>query len=194
MSEPVKKIDLTLNDDQKKFLTKILEIIGQNVNLCFQCKKCTAGCPVHRTGAMDISPTQVIHMVRLGIVEPLLESHTIWVCASCETCTTRCPQGVDIAKVMDAARNIANMIGKTDAEKAISIFHTAFMENIAKHGSLYELGLVLGIKLKTKEFFRDAEIGREMFLKGKLRMMPHNTANRKEIKEMLNKIKELESK
>ncbi len=192
-AELPKKLDLKLSEEQQKFLAKVIEISGQNVNLCFQCKKCSAGCPVLATGAMDITPTQVIHLIRLGQVEPVLNSHTVWVCASCETCTTRCPQGVDIAKVIDASRNYAKQLGKI-AEDQINIFLDAFMKSIEKHGRLYEMGLAINIKMKTKEWMRDRKLGADMFMKGKLKVFPHNTKNAKEVREMLQKIKEMDSK
>ena len=83
---------------------EVLFECGQNVNLCFQCSKCGAGCPVEY--AMDYSPVQIIHAIRLGLDDLALTSRTIWLCASCETCTTRCPQNVEVAKVMDAAKII----------------------------------------------------------------------------------------
>jgi len=187
-------LELNLTDEQQKFLAKIINICGENANKCFQCKKCTAGCPVASTGSMDISPTQVIHAIRLGQVDSVIDSHTIWVCASCETCTTRCPQGVDIARVIDACRQYARIIGRVGKEKHIDVFLETFMNNIKKYGGLYELGLALGIKLKTKEFLRDAGIGQQMFLKGKLKLIHHKTKNVKEVREMLDKIKELEKK
>ncbi len=78
---------------------------GQNVNLCYQCKKCAAGCPV--SYAMDHTPAQLIHGMRLGMDALVLNSKTIWQCTSCETCTTRCPQDVDVVKVMDVVKIIA---------------------------------------------------------------------------------------
>ncbi len=78
---------------------------GQNVNLCYQCRKCAAGCPV--SSAMDHTPAQLIHGMRLGMDDLVLNSKTMWLCASCETCTTMCPQDVDVAKVMDAVKSIA---------------------------------------------------------------------------------------
>jgi len=92
----------TVNND---FMKAVQLDIGENVNLCYQCKKCTAGCPVVHD--MDYTPTQIIHAVRLGMKDLVLKSKTIWLCASCETCTTRCPQDIDIAGIMDAARIIA---------------------------------------------------------------------------------------
>ena len=188
------KAELELTDEQRKFLAEVIRISGQNVNLCYQCKKCTAGCPVVHTGAMDITPAQVIHAIRLGQVDLVLNSHTVWVCASCETCTTRCPQGVDIARVIDAARVYAQRLGRVDKEKSVYVFLSTFMNNLEKYGRLYELGLVIGLKLKTKEFLKDVTLGRDMFFKGKLKLLPHKMRNVKEIRQMLKNIKESEKK
>ncbi len=78
---------------------------GQNVNLYYQCRKCAVGCPV--SYAMDHTPAQLIHGMRLGMDDLVLKSKTMWLCVSCETCTTRCPQDVDVAMVMDAVKIIA---------------------------------------------------------------------------------------
>ena len=75
---------------------------GQNVNLCYQCRKCSAGCSV--SYAMDHTPAQLIHGMRLGMVDLVLNSKTMWLCASFETCTIRCLQDVDVTKVMDAVK------------------------------------------------------------------------------------------
>ena len=55
---------------------------------------CSDGCPV--AYVMDYYPNQIIHMVRLGLKDKILNSTTIWLCASCETCATRCPNEIDI--------------------------------------------------------------------------------------------------
>ena len=85
-----------------EFARIVLEECGENVNVCFQCKKCTCGCPV--SYLMDYTPTQLVHAIRLGMEELVLNSKTIWLCASCETCGSRCPQELDLPKVMDVAR------------------------------------------------------------------------------------------
>ena len=84
------------------FVKKVEEISGQSLLSCNQCGKCSAGCPM--SFAMDSLPNQVIRLVQLGLEEDIAGSKTVWICASCFTCTVRCPRGVDLAKVMEAVR------------------------------------------------------------------------------------------
>ena len=76
-----------------------------NAAECFQCRKCTNGCPA--SFAMDLFPDQIIRLAILGQTAEVLQSRTIWVCASCETCSTRCPNGVRIAELMDYFKELA---------------------------------------------------------------------------------------
>jgi len=155
---------------RSRLAEEVLLESGQNVNLCYQCSKCGAGCPV--SYAMDHSPVQLIHAIRLGLDDLVLKSRTIWLCASCETCTTRCPQDVEVAKVMDAAKIIAIRRGVRPALPRVSAFHRATLGNIRSHGRMYELGLIMGLKLRTREFLKDAGLGIGMLRRGKLKLVP----------------------
>lgn len=99
---------MRVNISQKKvrdqFVAKIEELSGQSILACYQCGKCSAGCPA--VSEMDILPNQVIRFVQLGLKEELLQSKSYWVCASCFTCNARCPKGIKIAEVMEALRQI----------------------------------------------------------------------------------------
>jgi len=87
---------------QQDWLKKVEEISGQNVFACYQCGKCSAGCPM--SAEMDLLPNQVIRLLQLGAIDPLLNCRTIWLCASCFTCTARCPKGVSLTRLMEGVR------------------------------------------------------------------------------------------
>lgn len=104
------RVQISIDKVRGPFVRQVEEISGQNLLACNQCGKCSAGCPV--VAAMDILPNQVIRMAQLGM-EEVLESNTIWICASCLTCATRCPKGVDVPRLMEALRQIALRQGVT---------------------------------------------------------------------------------
>lgn len=87
---------------RSQFVAKVQEVSGQDLLACYQCGKCSAGCPM--APSMDILPNQIIRLAQLGLEEDIARSKAVWVCASCLTCTARCPRGVDISAVMEALR------------------------------------------------------------------------------------------
>jgi heterodisulfide reductase subunit C2 len=151
------------------FAETIRKACGVNVNQCYQCKKCTAGCPMNY--AMDYMPHQIIHATRLGLEDTVLNSKTMWMCAACQTCNTRCPQDVDIALVMDTAKMIARRRGIKPV-KTVLAFNNSALHNIRLFGRLYELGIIMELKLRTFQFFKDMGLGMKMFLKGKIGLFP----------------------
>ena len=95
---------LSIASVRGKFVGQIEDISGESLLACNQCGKCSAGCPV--AFSMDILPNQVIRLAQLGI-EEVLECQTIWTCAACLTCVSRCPKGIDLPRVMEALRLVA---------------------------------------------------------------------------------------
>ncbi len=87
------------------FVAKIEKISGQKLLACYQCGKCSAGCPM--AAYMDILPNQIIRMAQLGMQKQLLASRTIWTCVSCLTCNSRCPKNIKIAEVIESLRETA---------------------------------------------------------------------------------------
>lgn len=86
------------------FVARVEELSNQNLLECYQCGKCSAGCP--GVSQMDILPSQMIRYAQLGLKDELLQSKSIWVCASCMTCNVRCPKGINVAEVIEAIRLI----------------------------------------------------------------------------------------
>ncbi len=162
------------------FAKRVKEISDANLDRCYQCYTCTAGCPV--AYAMDYHPHQVMRMVQLGIREKLLSCSTIWLCAACETCATRCPNGVELVNVMDTLREMAIDEGVQCKEQEIVSMHKTFLSLINVFGRQHEISLLVLLKMKTREFFKDLILGMKMFLRGKLKIVPHRIKGIDEIK------------
>ncbi len=83
---------------------KIMEISGQDIGTCYQCGTCSGSCPM--TAHVNCLPRKLMALVQLGHEEALGQANIPWVCASCNTCVVRCPRGIDIARVMEAVRQV----------------------------------------------------------------------------------------
>jgi len=159
---------------------------------CFQCRKCTSGCPV--TFAMDLYPDEVIRLVILGQRETVLDCRTIWVCAACETCTTRCPNDVKIAELMDCLKEMAVHEGVPSSQPRILALHETFLNNIKKRGRLYETTLLPAYLLKSGKLLDewnsgtwryDLKLARQMFSKGRLPLLPKSIKGKSEVRNIL---------
>ena len=178
------------------FLREVEETSGEKVSLCYQCKKCSSGCPV--TFAMDYLPHVVLRMAQVGLRDRVLGSATIWICASCETCTTRCPNEIDVAGVMDTLRRMAlkadvsGVAKLPPAARDIAGFHSAFLKSIKTGGRVHEPEMIgryllktsLWAKLRSGWLLKEAKLGWEMFRRGKLRLVPHRMHRTGEIREL----------
>lgn len=166
------------------FLQEVEKKSGVKVSACFQCRKCSAGCPV--AFAMDYLPDRVIRLVQLGLREQALASQTIWVCAACETCLTRCPNEVDIPRLMDHLKQLALKEGVPlpPAEENIAAMHRIFLSNIKKWGRVHELGVMGQYKRHTKDLFSDMGLGWQMFRMGRLRLLPSRIKGVREVRRM----------
>lgn len=166
---------------------------GEVVNRCYSCGTCTSGCVF--ASDMDYSPCQIMKLVSLDYKDLCLNSKSIWICASCQTCTTRCPQGIDIARVIDTLRVISlreNIKPKTEVQE-IPLFHKTFLQDVRVFGRMYELGLIMLLKLKTRNFFKDMDLGMKMFKKGKIGIFP-NVSSIIATNKIFKRVKEKEKK
>ncbi len=152
------------------------------INQCFQCGKCSAGCPV--ASEMDLMPHQMVRLAVLGNVDRIVQSKSIWLCLSCHTCGARCPNGIDVPGLLDPIRHQVLRSKTSTQESKVPIFHKSFLQNIRMFGRVHELSLVGVYKLKTKTYFEDMELGMQMFKKGKMHLLPHRSSHVSEVKEI----------
>jgi heterodisulfide reductase subunit C len=143
---------------------------GENILDCIQCGVCGGSC--HARFAMDYSPMQIIKMIHLGMREKALSSSTIWICASCYTCSTRCPRGIDIPMLMSALKNMAIRNGVVSDAEIKPKFHKIFTEIVGKYGRMYEPELKLKLLRKNdlREIYVNAVLAFKLWRKGKVRL------------------------
>ncbi len=177
------------------FAREIARMCNAHGERCYQCMMCTAGCPV--SYAMDLKPHQVVRFARMGLKDLVLKSSTIWLCASCETCATRCPNEIEVVQVMDALREAAIREGIEIPERNVLAFHKAFLKVVEKRGRLSEFGMMIRLKWATGEMFSlsgraiaDMWLGWRMFIRGKLKFFPKKTEDRSALDRMFQGEKE----
>ncbi|MGE5380531.1 MAG: 4Fe-4S dicluster domain-containing protein [Methylocystaceae bacterium] len=174
--------------EDKALIHDLAERAETDVTLCYQCGKCTAGCPV--AFAMDYGPRQIVRFLQLGLVEPALKAESIWLCATCETCSTRCPRGVGITELMDTLRQEALKRGiKTD--RSVAAFNESFLGMVKQFGRQYEAGLLLSHNMKTFNPLKDAGLGLPMLKRGKLHPLPDSIKGRGEVAAIFKRVEKI---
>ncbi|MFC2002842.1 4Fe-4S dicluster domain-containing protein [Chloroflexota bacterium] len=169
---------------------RVEELSGQKVSACFQCEKCTNGCPV--TFAMDIVPHKLMRLLQLGLKNEVLHSYTIWLCASCQTCTARCPNGIAIAHIMDTLRQIAQREGIKASQYNVPIFHSAFLSSLRRHGRVHETEMALTYAWEDEALIgilKLVGIGFAMFLRGKVKLNPSRVRAIGQVRNLFQKAK-----
>lgn len=79
---------------------------AQELNDCFACGTCTAGCPISEFFP-EYSPKKLAKMVKLGMRKEVLSSPYIWYCVTCHNCEQRCPQNVKFFNILNVLKNMA---------------------------------------------------------------------------------------
>lgn len=164
------------------FLLKLSEASGVKLQNCYQCQKCSAGCVL--APYMDLLPHQVVKMAQLGQEKELLTSKGIWLCATCYTCTVRCPNEIDVSRIMDALRRLVSEKELTAETSRALNFHKIFLRSVRIVGRIYELGMLGQYKLKQREMFSDLKLAWELYRKGKIKFLPPFIKGRRHVRKI----------
>jgi len=171
------------------FVREVEEEAGRMVSRCYQCKKCTSGCPSGQ--AMDYQCHEVIRLVQLGAKDEVLRSNAIWLCASCKTCRERCPNDVDPAAVMDCLKILAVASGVPLGRKRVRTFQRAFLSTVAAFGRAHELGSIALYKAAAPaSAFDDVGLGLKMLQRGKLKIVPDRIKGRLQVAAIFRRARE----
>ena len=180
---------INLDESSLKFTDVVSALGGVDVSYCYQCGKCATGCPV--AYEMDLVPAQLMHAIQLGLTEVVYKSKTMWLCASCLTCTTRCPQDIDIAEALNTIKILMYRNGVKPQVPDVLKFNESFVQNLSWFGRLYELGMVAMLKLKTGKFTEDMAMGIKMLRKDKFNLLPRFEGGRT-VHKILKRVKKQE--
>jgi heterodisulfide reductase subunit C len=179
---------ITISKDKSAegILKRVQEISGADLSKCYQCKKCTSGCPV--SSMAKCPPSEMMRRLHLG--DELLSSDILWMCVSCETCSARCPMGIDVAAVMDALRKLAVQRRAAKPEGNAPLFNRAFLKTVQAFGRTYDMAMIAGYKLGSGKLLADTEKFPAMLRKRKIALLPPRGADRKTVRRIFKKTKE----
>jgi heterodisulfide reductase subunit C len=180
-------ITIKKNKSSRTLRDAVEELSGVDMSVCFQCKKCSSGCPV--ATLTNTRPSEIVRLLHLDAGDELLASDLVWTCASCETCSARCPMGIDVAAVMDALRWLALERGAPAPEGNAPLFNRAFLKMVEIFGRSYEIGMIAAYKLGTGKLMNDTEKFPAMLKKGKIALLPPRSADRKTVKRIFKEAK-----
>lgn len=171
------------------FAAQVQAATGEPVGRCFGCKKCTGGCPVSMH--MDLVPHRVIRLIQVGQRETVLQSSTVWICASCRTCEARCPNDINIAHIMDYLKRQILAGGGNVTERRVYDFHRSFLNTVGIFGRAHEITMIGLYKMRSRTYLDDLAMGGRMLARGRLPIFPEIIRGRGQIRRMFRRAGEL---
>lgn len=160
---------------------------GVNLRDCYQCGKCSAGCPAAES--MDAPPQQIIRMLQMGMAERALSARAPWLCFQCQSCTERCPQKIDVAALMLAVRRASHDAGKRVVPES-DTFENLFISGVRSRGRSNEQYLAAKYNLASGHLFQDVASAPTMLAKGMIGIAPHSSKNPDAVKRLVDRCAE----
>jgi heterodisulfide reductase subunit C len=135
---------------------------------------------------MDLVPRQVIRALQLGRSEAVLNARSPWICASCQVCSVRCPQGIDVSAIMLSARRLSKNMGRRPLRDA-DVFDDAFVGNIRSFGKSNEAILAAKYNLLSGHLFQDVLNAPKMAARGMIGPKIHHVADRAAVRRLVDR-------
>ncbi len=175
------------------FLDQVEDIpAGERIRRCIQCGTCTGSCPV--SYAMDISPRQLIALFRAGELETVMKSRSIWICASCYACTTRCPAGIKITDIIYALKRTVMEKKYHSQARQVQILANLFIQNLMSYGRLHEGTLIRKFYMRTGfwKLFGFISLVQKMMRTKRLALFPKRIKAHRALSKIIEKAQEIE--
>ncbi len=171
----------------KEFLQRVHAIPnGEKIDQCLQCGTCSASCPT--SAAMKYPPRKILAALRAGKLIEVFESPTVWLCASCYSCTVRCPAGIPFTEVMYELKRLGitkGLLGKRTNGPAMA---ETFVDGVYKRGRSADAELICRYILRAHpaKVFSFVPLGWRLFRKGRLSLRTHTITGIEGLRKMMN--------
>jgi heterodisulfide reductase subunit C len=172
------------------FIRIVEETSGQQVSRCYQCGNCSASCAY--TYVYDYPVNQIMRLLQLGQKDVILKARSIWLCATCQACTTRCPCNLDVARIMESLRVMSRQEGMV-SQHDIQTFYDEFLRSVRAFGRIFETGLLPVYSFRVMKPFTDLDLAPRVLKKGKLAFLPHRIKGRQEVAEIFRRVERREA-
>jgi heterodisulfide reductase subunit C len=170
----------------KDFIKEVQERSGQNIKTCYQCLKCSVGCPVFPY--MEFKTNSVIRLIQYGEREKVLRSSSIWLCVSCMTCGVRCPNEIDMSTVMDTLREMSIEDNYAyEADRRVVILHEEFVRSVKMWGRLHEVTFFIPYMVRSLDLFSNMGTALALMPRGKFPLMPKQIEGIEEIRQLFDR-------
>jgi len=175
-----------------KFQDEVINLLhateGNPLNTCMQCGTCSGACPV--SAFMDQPPRRLIAMIQAALKDRVLKTNTFWYCASCYSCTVRCPRGIDVAEMMYALKRYSMWKGQHPEGAIGPVFSRTFVKTILKSGRSYEPVLATSyfFTYGVPEMLQEAQMATSLMLKGRLPLLPARIKRLENFRRMIHRI------
>ncbi len=178
-------------DLRQEFIDKVHQLPqGKKIDQCIQCGTCSGSCPT--AGAMEYGPREIIAALRAGMIDRVLGSNTVWLCASCYSCTVRCPAKIPLTDVMYELKRLGVKYGLYPKKTTNAVMARAFAESVDKYGRNAEMQLIRKYYLRTSPLKMFGQLGFAMtlFRKGRLSFFPHKVRALDGLRKMMAAVEE----
>lgn len=168
------------------FADNIRQMPGcEELNNCIQCGTCSGTCPLSLY--MDLTPRKVIYLARAGFSQDVLKSLTIWLCASCYSCTVECPKEIKITDIMYTLKQKAIQQKVYPKRFPIPVLAKEFFAMVRRFGRTNENWLATLMFLKTNwlGLIKMSGLGMKLFFTGRMSLMMDKIKNREQLKILL---------
>lgn len=175
----------------REFLQHVHELPqGEKIDRCIQCGTCSGSCP--SSSAMEYGPREIIAALRAGMLDRVLGSNTVWLCASCYSCAVRCPAKIPLTDVMYELKRLGIKYGIYPKKTTNAVLAQAFVEAVDKYGRNSDAELIRKYYLRTNplKIFGQMKLATKLYFKGRLTFFPHKVKGLDGLRKMMAAVEE----